>query len=211
MSIAGLDAWLQSPQGRYVMAWEQAGSTPWLPTFSATTRSSSACRNSTCCCRTASPCARWPAIRARSTSLRSAATAFRRAQHRPGGHGACLEFHDDPHQILREVERVLIPEGEVIITGFNPLSLWGLRRRLPNCPATSPGTATTCRCRASRTGCNCSASRSSAASFGCYAPPCIINAGSSAGISWKPPAIAGGPLPAASTCCARSSACMACA
>jgi hypothetical protein len=24
MSIPGLDAWLQSPQGRYVMAWEQA-------------------------------------------------------------------------------------------------------------------------------------------------------------------------------------------
>ena len=41
-----------------------------------------------------------------------------------------LEFYDDPHQILREVERVLIPEGQVIITGFNPLSLWGLRRRL---------------------------------------------------------------------------------
>lgn len=41
-----------------------------------------------------------------------------------------LEFAADPHQILREVERVLIPEGQVIITGFNPLSLWGLRRRL---------------------------------------------------------------------------------
>lgn len=42
-----------------------------------------------------------------------------------------LEFWDDPHQILREVERILIPEGQVIITGFNPLSLWGLRRWLP--------------------------------------------------------------------------------
>lgn len=38
-----------------------------------------------------------------------------------------LEFSDDPHQILREVERVLMPEGRVIITGFNPMSLWGLR------------------------------------------------------------------------------------
>ena len=43
-----------------------------------------------------------------------------------------LEFYENPHQILREVERVLIPEGQVIIIGFNPLSLWGLRRRLPN-------------------------------------------------------------------------------
>lgn len=36
-----------------------------------------------------------------------------------------LEFSRTPHQILREVERVLMPEGHVIITGFNPLSLWG--------------------------------------------------------------------------------------
>lgn len=41
-----------------------------------------------------------------------------------------LEFADDPHQLLREVERVLIPEGQVIITGFNPASLWGLRQVL---------------------------------------------------------------------------------
>lgn len=36
-----------------------------------------------------------------------------------------LEFSKEPHQVLREVERVLIPEGKVIITGFNPFSLWG--------------------------------------------------------------------------------------
>lgn len=41
-----------------------------------------------------------------------------------------LEFADEPHQILREVERVLIPEGQVIIVGFNPLSLWGLKKHL---------------------------------------------------------------------------------
>ncbi|MBC3871384.1 class I SAM-dependent methyltransferase [Undibacterium oligocarboniphilum] len=39
-----------------------------------------------------------------------------------------LEFAVEPHQILREVERVLIPEGRVIITGFNRASLWGLRQ-----------------------------------------------------------------------------------
>ncbi len=39
-----------------------------------------------------------------------------------------LEFAAEPHQILREVERVLIPEGRVIISGFNPASLWGLRQ-----------------------------------------------------------------------------------
>jgi len=41
-----------------------------------------------------------------------------------------LEFNEHPHQILREVERILMPEGHVIITGFNPRSLWGVRRAL---------------------------------------------------------------------------------
>ncbi len=39
-----------------------------------------------------------------------------------------LDFAIDPHQVLREVERILIPEGRVIIVGFNPLSLWGVWR-----------------------------------------------------------------------------------
>ncbi len=39
-----------------------------------------------------------------------------------------LEFSSVPHQILREVHRVLMPEGHVVISGFNPRSLWGLRR-----------------------------------------------------------------------------------
>jgi SAM-dependent methyltransferase len=41
-----------------------------------------------------------------------------------------LEFSQDPHQILREAERVLMPEGQIVIAGLNPLSLWGLKRRL---------------------------------------------------------------------------------
>ena len=41
-----------------------------------------------------------------------------------------LEFAAEPHQVLREVERVLIPEGQVIICGFNPQSTWGLRQFL---------------------------------------------------------------------------------
>ncbi|MBP9714481.1 MAG: class I SAM-dependent methyltransferase [Sterolibacterium sp.] len=40
-----------------------------------------------------------------------------------------LEFHAAPHAILREIERILVPEGSLIITGFNPFSLWGLRHR----------------------------------------------------------------------------------
>ncbi len=41
-----------------------------------------------------------------------------------------LELARDPHLALREVERVLVPEGRVVIVGFNPTSLWGLRQNL---------------------------------------------------------------------------------
>jgi len=41
-----------------------------------------------------------------------------------------LEFSDNPHQVLREVARILMPEGHVIVSGFNPWSLWGARRVL---------------------------------------------------------------------------------
>jgi len=37
-----------------------------------------------------------------------------------------LEFAGDPQPVLQEVWRVLAGEGQVIILGFNPLSLWGL-------------------------------------------------------------------------------------
>ena len=38
-----------------------------------------------------------------------------------------LEFAEQPHAILREVDRVMMPEGRLVILGFNPWSLWGLR------------------------------------------------------------------------------------
>src|SRR3954447_8042321 len=41
-----------------------------------------------------------------------------------------LELARDPHLALREVERVLVPEGRVVVVGFNPASLWGVRQRL---------------------------------------------------------------------------------
>lgn len=39
-----------------------------------------------------------------------------------------LEGHELPHQVLREVHRVLMPEGHLILTGFNPVSILGLQR-----------------------------------------------------------------------------------
>ncbi|HYE40843.1 MAG TPA: methyltransferase domain-containing protein [Ramlibacter sp.] len=40
-----------------------------------------------------------------------------------------LELNLDPHTTLREVERVLVPEGKVVICCLNPTSLWGLRQQ----------------------------------------------------------------------------------
>jgi len=36
-----------------------------------------------------------------------------------------LEFSERPHQTLREAERVMMPEGHLLISGFNPISCWG--------------------------------------------------------------------------------------
>ena len=52
-----------------------------------------------------------------------------------------LDFAQEPHEVLREVDRTLVPEGHAIVLGFNPRSLWGLWRasllwrkdRLPWC------------------------------------------------------------------------------
>jgi len=45
-----------------------------------------------------------------------------------------LELASDPHTTLREVERVLVPEGRVVICGLNPTSIWGLRQRRARSP-----------------------------------------------------------------------------
>ncbi len=39
-----------------------------------------------------------------------------------------LDFTEKPHEILREVERCLVPEGYMIVIGFNPLSFYGVWR-----------------------------------------------------------------------------------
>jgi SAM-dependent methyltransferase len=38
-----------------------------------------------------------------------------------------LEFASDPYAIVREVDRVLVGEGQLLVLGFRPWSLWGLR------------------------------------------------------------------------------------
>lgn len=49
-----------------------------------------------------------------------------------------LDYSDRPHAILREVDRVLRRDGRVVILGFKPGGLWGLRRLIPGA-AIPPG------------------------------------------------------------------------
>ena len=104
-----------------------------------------------------------------------------------------LEFYDDPHQILREVERILIPEGQIVLTGFNPYSLWGLRRRLPGSGGMFPwqGNISPLR-RAARTGCSCSASRLRGRCSAAMYRPAVPRNGCIAGPGWNRQASAAG-------------------
>ena len=38
-----------------------------------------------------------------------------------------LEFSPSPHKVLREADRILTDRGRLVILGFSPWSLWGLR------------------------------------------------------------------------------------
>ncbi|MDX3772790.1 methyltransferase domain-containing protein [Chromatiaceae bacterium AAb-1] len=43
----------------------------------------------------------------------------------------CLEYSSDPHHVVREAHRVLMPDGYLLLTGFNPFSLMGVLGSLP--------------------------------------------------------------------------------
>ena len=42
-----------------------------------------------------------------------------------------LDYSDRPHEILREVDRILRADGSIVILGLKPAGLWGLRRLIP--------------------------------------------------------------------------------
>jgi SAM-dependent methyltransferase len=137
-SIIALDSWLQTPAGRYVRAWEQAR----LDALTADIFGYNALQIG------------MPQIDALAASRMPHKWLADTLPHRSvEGAGRAvvltldpmelpfpsqsldlvvlphvLEFASEPHQVLREVERVLIPEGQLIICGFNPASLWGLRQ-----------------------------------------------------------------------------------
>jgi SAM-dependent methyltransferase len=97
-----------------------------------------------------------------------------------------LELARDPHLALREVERVLVPEGRVVIVGFNPSSLWGLRQRLGRlrqqltgahpAPLFLPSAGEFLRFRRLRDWLRLLSFEVEAGRFGCYRPPVASSA-----------------------------------
>jgi len=49
-----------------------------------------------------------------------------------------LDIDMNPHLVLREADRILVPEGRIVIQGFNPWSSWGCRRLLNLWKGASP-------------------------------------------------------------------------
>jgi SAM-dependent methyltransferase len=138
----GLAQWLQSAPGRYLLAWEQTQYDEalsdvfgfhalqlGLPQLQAL--------------RSNRMPHQWRAVGSdlegwqregverplADLSLHSAALPFPEASLDLVVMPHTLEFSDDPPYALREAERVLVPEGRVVISGFNPASLWGWRQQ----------------------------------------------------------------------------------
>jgi SAM-dependent methyltransferase len=139
-SIIALDAWLQTPAGAYVRAWEQAcldELTADIFGFNAVQIGLSQIDGLAAnrmpnkwqaASRSTGPVA--PGARQIALALDFAELPFASQSLDLVVLPHVLEFAAEPHQVLREVERVLIPEGQVIICGFNPASMWGARQGL---------------------------------------------------------------------------------
>jgi SAM-dependent methyltransferase len=82
-----------------------------------------------------------------------------------------LEFHTEPHHVLREAARVLLPEGQVVISGFNPLSLWGLRHAFSSRRSGAPWDANFIGLIRLKDWLKLLGFELNGGSFGCYAPP----------------------------------------
>jgi SAM-dependent methyltransferase len=187
-SIIALDAWLQTPAGAYVRAWEQAcldeltadifgfhALQVGLPQIDAlaANRMPHKWRSAT---RTSSTEQLALTVDARqiAVALDFAELPFASQSLDLVIMPHVLEFAAEPHQVLREVERVLIPEGQLIICGFNPASLWGARQamgrviRHPYLPSAGEFISMP-RMKDWLKLLNLGVSRSH---FGCFAPPC---------------------------------------
>jgi SAM-dependent methyltransferase len=144
-AIIGLTRWLQAPAGRYLLEWEQSH----LDTAVADLFGFHALQLGVTeldALRANRMPHRWVATEGAEVAPPDAAASLPRvavALHcnfdaLPFDTASldlvvlphALELARDPHLALREVERVLVPEGRIVVVGFNPASLWGVRQRL---------------------------------------------------------------------------------
>ncbi|MGJ7491312.1 class I SAM-dependent methyltransferase [Variovorax sp. ZT4R33] len=133
--IIGLQDWFQTPPGRYLLAWEQAQ----FDQAVADVFGYHALQLGLGCVdalRANRMPHRWlasadPAAQAPRAALLTefSALPFPASSLDLVVLPHTLEISPDPHATLREVERVLVPEGRVVICGLNPASLWGMSQR----------------------------------------------------------------------------------
>lgn len=172
MAIESFAAWLETPQGRYVRAWEQAKLDILLADifgFSAVQIGfpqldylrANRMPFRICCCDRAGV-----AVRSDAHHLPFATNSLDLVlmPH-------VLEFDANPHQILREVERVLVPEGSAVVVGFNPYSLWGLRRAFSGPRGAPPWHGHYLSVSRLRDWFTLLGFETRGGAFGCYAPP----------------------------------------
>ena len=171
MSIPGLSDWLTTPQGQYVLAWEQKKYDQVVADifgFNAVQIGMTGCeflRANRMPLRMRCDPDDAVQVRAELEQLPFAGTSLDLVvlPH-------VLEFSTNPHQILREVERVLVPEGHVVITGFNPYSLWSLRRLVSRADSAFPWHGNYLSVLRLRDWLKLLGFETQLGSFGCYAP-----------------------------------------
>lgn len=144
MAIEGFQDWLRTPQGAYILSWEQALMDRLVTDIFGFNAVQLGMPQVDFLAANRMPLRALCLTSGEALSDRAALRAD--LHHLPFASASVdlvvlphvLEFDEHPHRILREVERVLVPEGSVIVVGFNPFSLWGLRRRFTAQPASAP-------------------------------------------------------------------------
>ena len=118
-----------------------------------------------------------------------------------------FECTAEPHNVLREVERVLVPEGRVVISGFNPWSMWGARAHARHGAMAAAAAVVAGVAASAQDWFKLLSLEVKQSHFGCYAPACRSENGCVAGASWNRPARAGGAWAAPCIWCRPSSGC----
>lgn len=173
MSIPAIDDWLHTSQGRYVMDWERARIDALIADLFGYNALQLGLSQDNLLSGSRIP-SRWIIGQTGKTDVRCDLHELPFAANSIDlvvmPH--VLEFHDNPHQILREVERILIPDGQLLITGFNPLSLWGLQRYLPGKRNNFPANGNYLSVLRLKDWLQLLSFEVDRGNFGCYAPPC---------------------------------------